>query len=241
VGDTYLPWLKAAPLVVNIDHHNANTEFGHFNIVVETASSTSEIIFDLLCMLEKDLGREDIIHADSAMALLAGIIGDTGSFRYATTSAKTFLAAHTLVLRGARPDTIAQKLFASVSLAAVRLQADAMSSMQMHFNGKFAEVLVSQEMLARHGAELLDSDSLVERARDIEGVLVAALFKQDLDLWRVSLRSRSGTVDVAAIARSFGGGGHKPAAAFRWRRDLPTLQSELRARIQEALEALPSE
>jgi phosphoesterase RecJ-like protein len=90
-------------------------------------------------------------------------------------------------------------------------------------------------MVKRLGAELLDADSLAERARDIDGVRVSALFKQDVDMWRVSLRSRQGAVDVAAVAQQFGGGGHKPAAAFRWRRDFETLRAELRAAIKKAL------
>ena len=93
-------------------------------------------------------------------------------------------------------------------------------------------------MVKRSGALLLDADSLAERARDVEGVKVSALYKEDIDMWRVSLRSRQGAVDVSLIAQSFGGGGHRAAAAFRWRKDRATLQGELRRKIQEALEAL---
>lgn len=112
-----------------------------------------------------------------------------------------------------------------------------MSGVTLHDQGMFAEVVVTQEMLKRLGADLLDADSLAERARDIEGVKVSALYKQDVDMWRVSLRSRQGAVDVSSVAQHFGGGGHKPAAAFRWRRDIETLQRELREKIREALAA----
>jgi phosphoesterase RecJ-like protein len=168
---------------------------------------------------------------------MAGIIGDTGSFRYASTAPSTFLAARDLMLRGARPDLLAQELFANHSLAAVRLQAEAMVGIKMLCGGTFAEVIVTQEMLTRLGATILDADSLAERARDIEGVKVAVLLKQDEEMWRVSLRSRQDGVDVSAIAQLFGGGGHKPAAAFRWRKDLETLQNRLHAAIQAALAA----
>ena len=150
VGDSLIELVKTAARTINIDHHTANNAFGHLNYIIEGASSTSELVFNLN-------------------------------------------------------------------------------------HGQFAEVAVAQEMLARCGADILDADSLAERARDIEGVRVAALYKQDVDMWRVSLRSRQGTVDVSAIAQSFGGGGHKPAAAFRWRRDLETLQSQLRAAISKVL------
>jgi phosphoesterase RecJ-like protein len=221
--------------VVNIDHHTANALFGHANYVVDGASSTSELVVGLLRGLEERLGRADLITEASAKCLLAGIIGDTGSFRYPSTTARTFLVASQLVERGARPDILTQELFANQTVAAVRLQAEALTGVTLLEGGAFAEVVVTQEMVKKNGAELLDADSLAERARDIEGVKVSALYKQDVDMWRVSLRSRQGAVDVAAVAQKFGGGGHKPAAAFRWRRDFETLRSELRAAIQSAL------
>lgn len=237
VGDSLVPYVQAAKRVINIDHHNSNTNFGHLNFVVDGASSTSELVFDLLKAAEARLGRTGIISAQAAVCLLAGIIGDTGSFRYPSTTPKTFRTAAELMERGARPDLLTQELFANHSLAAVRLQSEALSNISILNGGAFAEVLVTQEMLKRVGADLLDADSLAERARDIEGVRVAALFKQDVDMWRVSLRSRLGAVDVAAMAQTFGGGGHKPAAAFRWRKDLESLKQELRQKVTEALAA----
>jgi phosphoesterase RecJ-like protein len=234
VGDALVGNLKAAPYVINIDHHTSNTQFGTLNLVVETASSTSELIFDLLHALEAHTGRTDIITLEAASCLLAGIIGDTGSFRYPSTSAQTFRVAGELVSRGARPDILTQELFSRQSMAAVKLQAEALTNLTLHKNG-FAEVIVSQEMLQRHGADILDSESLAERARDIEGVRVSALYKQDVDMWRISLRTRQGIADVSAVAQSFGGGGHKAAAAFRWRRDFETLQKELRAVMDRTL------
>jgi phosphoesterase RecJ-like protein len=237
VGDSFVSFVRAAPRVINIDHHTSNTNFGHMNMVVEGASSTSELVFDLLSELERRTGRQDIISVESASCLMAGIIGDTGSFRYSSTAPSTFLAAHALMLRGARPDLLTQELFATQSLAAVRLQAEAMVGIQLLFEGQFAEITVTQEMIKRVGASILDSDSLAERGRDIEGVKVSVLFKEDVDMWRVSLRARQGAVDVSKIAQAFGGGGHKPAAAFRWRRDFATLQRELRAAVRAALAA----
>lgn len=235
VGDSLIGLVHAAPRTLNIDHHNANTRFGHLNYVIEGASSTSELVYDILLALEGQTGRADLITNTSGTCLLAGIIGDTGSFKYPSTHASTFLAAHDLVKRGVRPDLVTQELFANHSLAAVKLQAAAIGALQIRNEGRFAEVVVTQEMLKAHGADLLDADSLAERARDIEGVRVSALYKQDVDMWRVSLRSRQGAVDVSAVAQQFGGGGHKPAAAFRWRKDFETLQRELRDAITKAL------
>lgn len=234
VGDELLPHLQAAHSVINIDHHASNTMFGTINYVVEGASSTSELIYELLKALEQHTNHTDLITTDAAACLLSGIIGDTGSFRYPSTTARTFRVAAELVERGARPDILTQELFATQSLVALKLQSEALGAVTVHANG-FAEVVVTQEMLRRNGADILDADSLAERARDIEGVKVSALYKQDVDLWRISLRSRRGVVDVSAIAQSFGGGGHKAAAAFRWRQDLPSLQEKLRVAIAESL------
>jgi phosphoesterase RecJ-like protein len=234
VGDLLVADLRKAPKVINIDHHASNSMFGHLNLVAEGASSTSELIFTLLKSCEKSFGRDDLISTNAAACLLAGIIGDTGSFRYPSTTAATFKVAAELVERGAKPDILTQELFATQSLVALRLQSEALCNVVVHPNG-FAEVTVTQEMIARNNADILDADSLAERARDVEGVKVSALYKQDVDLWRVSLRSRRGVVDVSAIAQSFGGGGHKAAAAFRWRQDLPTLQHNLRDAITKAL------
>lgn len=226
VGDALVSLLSQVPQVINIDHHNSNTHFGTLNLIVETASSTSEIVFDLLKGLEALEGRTDLISKEAAECLLSGIIGDTGSFRYSSTTAKTFLVAHELVNRGALPHVLVQELYANQSLVALKLQSEALCGVTAHANG-FAEVIVTQEMLKRTGADILDADSLAERARDIEGIRVSALYKEDVDLWRVSLRARQPATDVSTVARSFGGGGHKAAAAFRWRGDLQTLRREL--------------
>ncbi len=234
VGDQLVQNLMQSPFVINIDHHASNSRFGALNLVVEEASSTSELIFDLLTGLEALEGRSDLISKEAAECLLSGIIGDTGSFRYPSTTAKTFLVAHELMVRGARPGPLTQELYANQSLVALRLQSEALGAVSVHPNG-FAEVIVTQEMLKRTGADILDADSLAERARDIEGVKVSALYKQDVDLWRISLRARQGVADVSLVAQAFGGGGHKAAAAFRWRKDLKTLQRELREAIAAIL------
>jgi phosphoesterase RecJ-like protein len=234
VGDSLVENVKRATNVINIDHHTSNSRFGHLNYVVDGASSTSELVFELLTALEARVNRRDLITNDVASCLMAGIIGDTGSFRYPSTTARTFEVAGELTRRGARPDILTQELFATQSLVALRLQSAALGAVDLSSDG-FAEVVVTQEMLKRYGADILDADSLAERARDIEGVRVSALYKEDVDLWRVSLRARQGVTDLSIIAGRFGGGGHKAAAAFRWRGDLASLRERLRAAVTEAL------
>lgn len=234
VGDSLVENLKQASCVINIDHHTSNSRFGSLNYVVEGISSTSELVYEVLTALESETGRDDLISSDVANCLLAGIMGDTGFFRYGSTTAQTFLVAHNLLRRGARPAVMAQELFGNQSLSRVRLQASAISDIVVYPNG-FAEVTVTQDMLKSFAAEIIDAEGLAEEARDIEGVKVSALYKQDTELWRVSLRSRQGVVDCSAIAQSLGGGGHKAAAAFRWRGDLGQLQTAVRSAVNKAL------
>lgn len=236
VGDSLKDWLTAASRIVNIDHHFSNTRYGTAgNLVVEDASSTCEMIYDLICEMDSRSGKVSALNADIANNLLTGIMGDTGLFRYENTTAKTFATAHNLYLVGARSNRIAQELFAKTSLNAVRMQAAALSRMELDCNGRFLRITVSNELLEEFGADIEDTDVLVERGRDINGVDVCALVKQDNDIWRVSLRSKTQVIDVSSVASKFGGGGHRCAAAFRWRKSLEELLKELHHEIKVLL------
>jgi phosphoesterase RecJ-like protein len=231
IGESFRDKVVAFPRLINIDHHASNDLFGHLNYVVDGASSTSEIIFELLT----ELGVE--ISPDMATCLFAGIAADTGSFRYSSTAARTFAVAESLVRAGAAPAKVSQALYGSDSLALVKLHADAMMRMELLAGGRISLIAVTQAMFATHGALPEDADPLVERGRDIVGVEVAVLLKQDPELWRVSLRSKRPAVDVSAVAQAFGGGGHKMAAGFRWRRDVDELRPLLLAKLEDALRA----
>lgn len=221
VGDGLMPKLNGLGPILSIDHHNKNPLFGDLNYVDDRASSTAEMVLELL----RAGGFK--ISKDSASALYAGISGDTGSFRYASTSASVFGAAKELVLAGASPYQIGQALHGDLSASAVRLESMAMSTMNLHSDGRVAEVVITEDMYAKTGSSSLEADFLVEKARDIVGVLVSLVIRRDGDLWRISMRSRDPKYDVSSVASDFGGGGHKVAAAFRWRSSLEDLRSKL--------------
>ena len=210
---------------LNIDHHISNKDFGTKNIVITDASSTCEIIFDL--------AKEFEITKDIATCLFAGIFADTGGFRYSNTTSNTFKCAAELVVLGANPENIAKNLFANSPLNEVILQAKALSKIQTFFNGKYAEIVLTNEDFA--GVESNASEGLAEKARDIENVEISCLIRWDKDLFKVSLRSKSYEYNVSDLAEKFGGGGHRQAAAFRWREDLDTLLSKLRVEIKNIL------
>ncbi len=231
VGDSLLEPLRGLHPTLNIDHHISNDRFGDSNYVISDASSTSELVFDLLCAA--DLA----IPADAATALYAGISGDTGSFRYSNTTQKVFETAAGLVERGANAGVIAQNLYSKNSRASVRVQAEALSAMEFLFGDRCAWIVVPAELAAKHGATKEDTEGLVERGRDIEGVIISVFIREEEGIWKVSMRSRDARFNVSNVAAQFGGGGHIMAAAFRWRRGYDELEKSLRQSIAELFQA----
>jgi phosphoesterase RecJ-like protein len=206
---------------INIDHHVSNSYFGDYNFVIANASSTAEVIYNIL---EK---AKWPINSDVANALLSGIYGDTGSFRYSSTSIETFRVAQKLIEQGANSVKIASELFSRKPLVSAKLQARAYLDMKVIANGKIAYTVITDQIMKDLGAKPEDTEGLVESIRDIDGVIVAAFIYWHTDLWKLSLRSKQQTSNVSKVAEKFGGGGHIQAAAFRWRKSLEQLLQEL--------------
>ena len=218
--------------VISIDHHATNDFFGNLNVVNAQASSTSELILGLLERMQTVP-----ITPQVAMCLYAGMAADTGSFRYSSTTEATFDAARRLVRYGANPAQIARELFQRTTVGAMRLHALALGSMQLHASGRFAEIVITKQMIADAGATPDDGEDLKAIAQSIDGVQVSAIIREFEDLWRVSLRAKTPVHDVAQIAERFGGGGHKAAAAFRWRKGLAELRERLAAEMVQLVES----
>lgn len=229
VGDAQISKVKSAKNLINIDHHISNDNFAQSNLVITNASSTSEIIYELAI----HAGWK--INSQAATCLMAGIVGDTGSFRYSGTSARTFEIAADLVRHGASPEKIFKDLYASPKLGAIKLQSESIANLVTEFDGQYAEILVTADMISKYQASLDDTDGLAERARDIGGVKIGAAIRQDGAIWRVSLRSISEQYNVSDLASTFGGGGHKQAAAFRSSKPIDTVKSLLRQKVKELL------
>jgi phosphoesterase RecJ-like protein len=232
VGDSLKGRIASCSTIVNIDHHVSNERFGTINCVDIKASSTSEVLYPILA--EFDSGFDEKI----ATALLAGIYGDTGSFRYGCTTQRTFEIALELIRKGAVPYEVASNLFSQVSVAGTRLQAAALLEMVLHAGGRVAELVVPASYYDRYGACEEDTAVLAERARDISGVLISVLIREDQGIWRISLRTKDASINLSELAASYGGGGHKAAAAFRWRRSLEELQSDLIPRLVKLAETV---
>ncbi|MBM9536878.1 DHH family phosphoesterase [Desulfobulbus alkaliphilus] len=218
------------PLAV-IDHHQGNTGFGDLSWIEKHRSSTGEMVFDLA----EALGAE--ISAKAAECLYTALSTDTGSFQYEATSQHTFTVAGELILRGVRPEVIANNLYNTYTLGRLRLMQEVLATLEMYDRDRIAVIRVTQKMLDRTFTTMEDTEYFINLPRAVRSVRVAVFLKEiDHNLVSVSLRAK-GQCDVSVIAARFGGGGHRNASGFRIRdlslnavRDqiLPLLLQEMR-------------
>ena len=196
------PGLSPDIRLLNIDHHQGNERFGAVNIV-EEISSTCELLYHLA----SGLGYE--VDAVAAAQLYAGILFDTGGFRFSLTTATTFEVVADLVRRGARLDAIAQDVFGNKSFGSVKQRGQAIESLVLRLGGRVAVLHLDHAAMSAG-----EPDEVVNYGMMIQGVEVAVLLKERAPgCYRVSLRSRD-KVDVSQVAGTFGGGGHARAAGL---------------------------
>jgi bifunctional oligoribonuclease and PAP phosphatase NrnA len=228
--------IRAARTVVSVDHHYDNTRFGVVNLIDGDASSTAEILFDVL----EALGVE--LTAGIAQALYVALVTDTGRFQQRTTGPGALRMAARLVDAGVDTERVYELVFETVPLRKLRLLGRVIDHMVLYERGRVAVSHVDREDFLRVGAAESDTEGLVDYLRAIRGVDVAALIREpplEADGLappnRVSLRSR-GTIDVSEIARKTGGGGHRQAAGFSHGGDLLSIHRFIAA---EAAAKLP--
>jgi bifunctional oligoribonuclease and PAP phosphatase NrnA len=205
--------LHSVPLVVNVDHHHDNTRFGNVNCVVADASSTGEIVRDLL--RELDVG----LAPDIAEALYIALVTDTGRFQYTNTTPKALRLAAELVEAGADVHKIFQGVYESVQFAKLKLLARALERAQIYEGGRLVISYLLRGDFAEVGAAEPYSEGIIDFLRSVEGADMAALIREpprsDGPARRVSLRASADELDVSKIARASGaGGGHRQAAGF---------------------------
>jgi phosphoesterase RecJ-like protein len=205
----YLPALERKN-VLDIDHHLGNSHFGAFNYVLEKECSTGTCVIHLLRALDAKITPE------IATCLLTTIMTDTGGFMHSNTTAEVLRTSAELVELGADKEDITEKIFANKRFAAIRLLGAALDSARLEEDGKYCWSIVDDAMLAKFGADGEDTEEIVNHLRSVEGVDVAALFKDFEGDVRVSLRS-SGRVNVQTAAGRLGGGGHFRASGLTFR------------------------
>lgn len=190
--------------LISIDHHVSGRPFAHVNWIDSAACSTGELVY----RLAREAGVP--ISADVATCLYTAVLADTGSFMFKGTNEHTFALARELVLAGADPAACARNVYFSHPTSKMRLLGAALSN--LHREGGLAWIWVTRDQMERAGAIDEDCEGLVNYALAIQGVEVAAFFRELSDgRYRVSMRSK-GQMNVAAVAENFGGGGHACAS-----------------------------
>jgi phosphoesterase RecJ-like protein len=204
--------LRDAPLVIDIDHHHDNSRFGQLNYIDAGASSTGEILRDLIAELGVALTPE------IAEALYIAIVTDTGRFQYANTTAKALRLAAELVEAGADVHRVFQGIYENVAFAKLKLIAKALEHAQVFEGGRVIVSHLERSDFDAAGAEEPYSEGIIDFLRAVEGAEIAALIRepptQNGPTRRVSLRTTTEGIDVSEIARKSGGGGHQMAAGF---------------------------
>ena len=195
--------------IIHIDHHSSSGDFGQLNLVRPEYSSTAEILYEIFQAIPVSLTPE------VAENIYTAILTDTGSFRFANTTARTLAIAAEMVSLGVVPEKVAGEIYDSMSPERIELLARSLDTLTLRSNGRVAAMHVSRRMLKETGTSLIDTDGFVNYPRAISSAEIAIFFREmAADEVNVSLRSRGG-LDVAEFARIHGGGGHHNAAAFR--------------------------
>src|SRR6266545_3829451 len=198
--------------VMNIDHHHDNTRFGTINLVDVDASCTAEIVFNLAGLLGVELTPE------IANALYVALVTDTGKFMYENTDARSHRMAAGLIEAGVDVNDTYRRLYEHAPPEKLKLLAQALEGIELRDDGRLAVTYISDEDYAATGASEALTEGVIDHLRTIDGTAAAAVVRDQAESGRkarkVSMRSTDGRVDVSAIARIHGGGGHRRAAGF---------------------------
>jgi phosphoesterase RecJ-like protein len=207
--------------IIHIDHHSSSDGFGHLNLVRPECSSTAEILYEIFQAIPVTLKPE------AAENIYVAILTDTGSFRFANTTAKGLAIAAEMVSLGVEPGRVASEVYDSMSPARLNLLALSLRTLTFRGDGRLAAMWVSREMFEETGTSAVDTDGFVNYPRSINHAVVAIFLREmDSDLINVSLRSKGGQ-NVAEFAGIYNGGGHQNAAAFRCKGRLPEVVEEV--------------
>lgn len=219
---------------VNIDHHHDNTMFGTVNLVEPAASCTAEIVWDLMHGLGVTPTKA------IAEALYVGLITDTGRFMYENTGERAHQMAAELIQLGVEPGAIYRQVYENVPYGKLALLARGLAKVERYDSGRLTVTELSAEDFAAAGAAESYSEGVIDHLRAVQGTYVAALVRDRITAEgqperKVSLRSSHEQIDVSAIARVQGGGGHPQAAGFAttmgWNELMDFLRREIAAQL----------
>jgi phosphoesterase RecJ-like protein len=216
--------------VINIDHHPGNTGFGEINWFDSSASACGEMVFELVRTLGVRMSAEIATHVYLA------ILTDTGSFHYSGITPRTFDICKQTLEAGVDPVQIARMVYDSNHMGRLKLFGLVLSAMQIDRSGQIAIVYVDHAMARAAGGSYEDTEGLVNLPLTVKEIEAVVFFKQEKENeYRVSLRSK-GEIDIGAVAKEYGGGGHKNAAGCTVRGNIDELRRSIVEKVEHAIE-----
>ena len=219
-------YFKNAKKTINIDHHISNAEgCGTVNYVVPTASSASELIYDLM---DKSYMDKEI-----AEAIYLGIAHDTGIFKYSNTAPKTLRIVAELIEYGFDYPTLLDVTYYEKTYLQNLVLARILLESKLHLDGKVISGFINLKTMAEMGVTGKDFDGVINQLRITKGVDCAVFMYQiNAVTYKVSLRSKK-IADVAKVAEHFGGGGHVRAAGFYYKGEPEEILAEILKLVEE--------
>lgn len=213
---------------VMIDHHPKEEQFADTILHDIAASSASRLIYELVEASDVKLD------AELATLILTGIMFDTGRFAFSNTSARDFEIAGKLIEAGARPEKVSEFMMFNIPLTSLKTMGYGLAGLETKLDGKVGLIFLPKERIEID--EPLDIDPLASYSLSPKGAEVGIFIRETSELFKISLRSK-GLVDVSAIAREIGGGGHRQAAGCRFEGEYPVLVERLLELIQNQLQS----
>lgn len=205
--------LDYSGMVINIDHHLSNDNYGFINYVDTEAAATAEIVFLLLKEIGYEFSVKEEILERIGRCLYTSLVTDTGSFRHSNVTKRTHEIAGILIGVGVNNSMIYNKLFDNRSINKLNLMGYAFQNAKLYFDGKVVVTVLDSDSLSKFNAEKEDTSDIIGNLLSIKTVEVAVLLKEVEEGVKASLRSKY-DFDVRKIAEMFGGGGHTKASGL---------------------------
>ncbi|MCI5839170.1 MAG: bifunctional oligoribonuclease/PAP phosphatase NrnA [Peptoniphilaceae bacterium] len=201
---------KNAKNTIVVDHHVKGGINGDLSIIYENSSSTCELVYEIIKFLNIDFDK------DISSLLFTGIVTDTGRFMYENVTKDTMNVAGNLIEMNADSQNIYQNLYQKKSYNQLLMESEAVKKAEFYDNNSKVFFYISDEFVKKYNRTMSDTDPIVNILRDIDGVKLSTILKEDIinEEYKVSMRSKDDTFDVSKVARDNGGGGHKRASGF---------------------------
>lgn len=216
--------------VINIDHHPGNLLYGALNWMDLSAAACGEMVFDLIGELGVPLTYEIALHVYIA------VLTDTGSFHYSNITSRTFDICRQCVEAGVIPPAVARSIFDVNNLGRLKLFGAVLNGMRLDVSSRIATLYVDHQLVRDCGGTYEDTEGLINLPLTVKEIVAVIFFKEiGPDDWRVSMRSK-GNIDINAVAKEFGGGGHKNASGCSARGEFATLHALFEQKVTKAIE-----